>query len=89
MPRLDQNETRRIEAETVEAVPAKPAVPAPLIGRQDENERIGSRQAGQERRDEAEGRRKRSIGRGDDFVERPAGQAAFRQMLIERGKSEG
>ncbi len=28
-------------------------------------------------------------GRGDNFVQRPAGQAALRQAGIERGKPEG
>jgi hypothetical protein len=87
--RLDESQACRIETESVEAVSGKTAMLAPSIGRQDKDERGRKRKAGKERHDEAEGGRQFAFRLGYDLVQRAAGQAAFRQVAIDRGNAEG
>ncbi len=67
----------------------KTAILATPIGRQDEDERGRASDAGQQRHDKTEGGRERRLRLGHDFMQGAAGQAAFRQMRIQRGKAEG
>ncbi len=59
------------------------------VSRHDEDERASPRQTAKNRHDKAEGGREGACRRGNDFMQRPAGKAAFRQMGIKRGKAEG
>jgi len=92
MRRLDQDQAGWIETEAVEAVamkpPMGPAVLAQPIGRHDEDERVSPRQAGENRRDEAERGRYGACRRRHDFMQGAAGQAALGQVGIEGGKAK-
>jgi hypothetical protein len=59
------------------------------VGRHDENEWIGGRQARQHRDDKTEGGRECGLRFRDNFMQRAAGKAAVRQMRIDRRKTEG
>ncbi len=85
---LDQNKTGRIETKAVEAVAGKPAMAAPPMGRQDENERMNARQTRQHRDDETEGGRQRAFRPGHDLMQGAGGQAAVRQVGINGGEIE-
>jgi len=87
--RLDQDQAGRIEAERVETVSGKTAMVALPIGRQNEDKWGRGGNMGKERHDEAERRRERPFGCGYDLMQRGGGQAAFRQMGIDGGKTEG
>jgi hypothetical protein len=66
----------------------KPALLAQPISRHDDDDRAAQRQAAKNRHDKAEGSRERACRRGDDFMQRSAGQAAFRKTGIKRGQTE-
>jgi hypothetical protein len=84
---LDQDQATRIKAEAMAAVTMRTAVFAKPIGRHDEKKRPLPRQAGQQRRDEAEGRGGAAV-LGRDLMQGPAGKAALRQATIDGGKAE-
>jgi hypothetical protein len=63
----------------------KPALLALAVNRHDEEERTIPRQTAENRHEKAEGGRECACRRGDDFMQRSAGEAAFRQMGINRG----
>jgi hypothetical protein len=89
---LDHDQPGRIETERVEAMtmqPAMGAVGAQSVDRQDEDERVSPRQAGENRGDEAEGRRDRGFRLGHDLMQGAAAEATFRQMRIDGGKAQG
>jgi len=85
---LDQDQAGRIEAERVEAMTMKAAMQLAAVSRHHQNERVVSRQPGQECRDEAEGGRGGALGFGYDFMQGAAGETALRQVGIKRGKAE-
>jgi hypothetical protein len=85
---LDHNHATRIETESIKAMSGESAVPAPSVSRHDEDNRVSARQAGEKRHDETEGRRLRGFGRGHDFMQGAGGEAAFRQIGIERVEAE-
>ena len=85
---LDQDQAGRIETENVEAMTVKPAKFAYLVAGHDEDERLGSRQAGKDRRHEAEGGRRGALF-GHNLMQTAAGQAALREVGIKGGKAEG
>jgi hypothetical protein len=89
---LDHNHAGRIETESIKAMSgnmaAQPAMVAPSVSWCDEDDRMSARQAGEKRRDETEGRRLRGFGHGHDFMQGAGGEAAFRQIGIERGQAE-
>jgi hypothetical protein len=74
---LDHNHAGRIETETIKAMSgnmaAKPAVSAPSVSRNDDDDRMKARQAGEKSRNETEGRRLRGFGRGHDFMQGAGG----------------
>ena len=86
--RLDQDETRRIKAESVEAMAANAAMWAPRVARHHQDDRISARQARQNRHDEAEGGGKGALAVGHDFMQRAGSEATMRQAGIKRGKPE-
>jgi hypothetical protein len=57
------------------------------IGWDDEEERVSPRQAGKKSRDEAEGRRGRTVV-GHDLMQSAASKAAQRQVTIDGGETE-
>jgi len=86
--RFDQDETRRIKAESVEAMAANAAMWAPRVARHHQDDRISARQARQNRHDEAEGGGNGAFAVGHDFMQRAGSEAAMRQAGIKRGKPE-
>ncbi len=86
---LDHNHAGRIETESTKPMAAKLAISAPSVSRDDDDDRMQPRQAGEKRCDETEGRRLCGFGRGYDFMQGTGGQAAFRQIGIECVEAEG
>ena len=86
--RLDQDETRRIKTEIVEAMAVNEAILASRVARHHQDDRISARQARQNRHDEAEGGGNGAFAVGHDFMQRASSEAAVRQVGIKRGKPE-
>ena len=86
---FDQDDARRIKAEAVEAMAARAALFALPIGRDDEEEGAARRLARQHRHGETKGGRKGARRVRHDLMQGAAGQAALRQMGIEREQAEG
>jgi hypothetical protein len=87
MRRLDHDQTARIEAKGAQAVAMWTAIVTEPIGWDDEEERVSPRQAGKKSRDEAEGRRGRTVV-GHDLMQSAASKAAQRQVTIDGGETE-
>lgn len=86
---LDHDHAGRIETETIETVSGKTTVSPLAVSRDDEDDRVSPWQARKKRRYEAEGGGVRAFARRHDFMQGAGGEAAFRQVGIERGKTEG
>ncbi len=86
--RFDQDQAAWIETQRTQAMPIKPAILTEPIARHDEKERTSPRHTGQQRDHEAEGGGGAAV-IGHDLVQGAAGEAAVRQMAINRGKPEG
>jgi hypothetical protein len=87
--RLDQDQAGGIETEAVQSMSGKPALLAVAVSRHDEDDRVSPRQTAENRHEKAEGGRGFACRRGNDFMQRPAGKAAFREVGIKHGNAEG
>ena len=94
MRRLHQDQTARIETERIEAMTVRPAVmrSRKMAGRKKDSSRGGRREedAGQHRRDEAEGGGDGAPA-GHDLMQGAVGEAALRhsRMIVARSKGRG
>ena len=86
---LDQDHARRIETEASEAMTIRAADATSARGAVTSSTGLPCGHAAEQRRDETEGSGRVASASGRDLVQGPAGQAALRQMRVERGQAEG
>ena len=88
LARFDQDQARRVEAETGKPVSMRPAATGECSRRKNKQDRPG-RYAAEDGGGETEGGGHVFVGFGRDLVQRAVNKTALRQMRIERGKAKG
>lgn len=88
VPGFDQDQARGIKAETIKAVPMRPAATDEFSRRKNKQNRPG-RHATEDGSGETEGRGHVFVGLGRDLVQRSVNKAASRQMRIKRRQAKG
>lgn len=86
--RLNQDQTRRVEAERIQAMAVWLPPASELLRGKDEQKRRRARHAGEQSHEEAERGGAVCFACGGDFVHGSEGKATFGQALIERRKAK-